>query len=313
VPTLRRPQGDDEYEIADEPAEHPAVAEAVQRLESHDDQDGPEVQRWRRSPMEWNRFRDGFGFPWMPGAVSRWIFISVMAIIPLWLAGVALALGIGGGGSAGNEVGAFAGAVAGVLAGMGAVVFGVVFAALAAIHGLTILTETSAGNDRIECWPNIWLFLDWIGNLFYVFNAAVICVALACGLGWLVPGARAAVTGLTVFFLFPLLLLCELEANSAFMPVSGLVFATLWRCGRSWLSFYVESACLLVAAGTLLALFGRNNGGYLGRYLGVILAGLLFAAVVMIYFRLLGRLGWLCSIEMEEEAGESEQARPDGP
>ena len=68
-----------------------------------------------------------------------------------------------------------------VLTGLGAIVFGAVFAALASIHGLTILTETAAGNDRIERLANIGLFLEWFGNLFYVINAAALAAALACG------------------------------------------------------------------------------------------------------------------------------------
>ena len=43
------------------------------------------------------------------------------------------------------------------------------------------------------------------------------------------------------------------------------------------------------------------------------MGGLLFAAVAMIYFRLLGRLAWHCSIEPEEEAEGDEESPEDGP
>ena len=191
----------------------------------------------------------------------------------------------------------FGGVLGGVLAGLGAIVFACVFAVLAAIHGLTIVTETSAGNDRIESWPDLGLFLNWVGNLFYVFNAAVLCLALAQLLNWLVPGAHAAIVGVTTFLLFPILLLCELEANSAFLPVSRLVFTSLWRQGRCWLLYYAESACLLLAAAAFVAFAGP----LMGRTVGTALVGALFAAVAMIYFRLLGRLAWHCSIEAEDE------------
>jgi hypothetical protein len=311
VPTPRPPQSEDEYGIRDEAVDRRAAAGDVRPADFAGEGAGPDPVQPRRSALKWDLFLGGFGFPWTPGAVARWVLISVWAVVTLWLARLAGSLGIGGAGPAGNDMLVFGGVVAGVLTAMGALVFGTVTAALAAIHGLTILSETSAGNDRIECWPNIGLFLEWIGNLFYVFNAAAICVALAVGLGWLLPGARAALIGLTTFFLFPFLLLCELESDSPFLPASALVLASIRRQGLSWLLFYVEAACLLLAAGAL-ANFARPR---IDSRLGVLLGGMMFAAVVMIYFRLLGRLAWFCSIETdeteEEETGGEQQTLDD--
>ena len=87
------------------------------------------------------------------------------------------------------------------------------------------------------------------------------------------------------------------------------MLATLWKRGLYWLLFYAETGCLLAAGAALAALAAR----WIDSRLGVLLGGPLFAAVVMIYFRLLGRLAWFCSIETDEEAALREQARQDGP
>ena len=205
--------------------------------------------------------------------------------------------------AAGGAMSSFGIVIGSVLTGLGGIVFGAVFAALASIHGLTILTETAAGNDRIESWPNIGLFLEWFCNLFYVINAAALSAALACALGALVPPARGAVIGVVEFLVFPFLLMSELEANSAFMPVSQLVFASLWRQARPWTSFYVQSGCLLVAAVALPVLASPH----IDSRLGVVFGGLIVAAVAMIYFRLLGRLAWHCSIEKEDDAAPEQE------
>ena len=101
---------------------------------------------------------------------------------------------------------------------------------------------------------------------------------------------------ITVFFLFPILLLCTLETDSPFLPVSSVVFASLGRHGIAWLAFYLQAGSLLAAAALVYYLVPQ-----LEPRLAIPLAALLFSAVVMIYFRLLGRLAFYCSVEPEEE------------
>ena len=89
------------------------------------------------------------------------------------------------------------------------------------------LLETTAGNDRMEDWPNVGLFLDWIGELWFLINTAAVSVMLGLGLDWLLPNLpvlRAITVAITVFFAFPVLLLGALE-NTLFsgLPLLGLV------------------------------------------------------------------------------------------
>ena len=259
-----------------------------------------EPQKKKRRPkMEWRLFVGGFGFPWSQGAVMRWLLIALWAAVAGSLAHLAITLGIDQGLGEGN----MCQTIAAMLAAIGATLVGMCCAAVASIHGLTILLETTAGNDRMENWPNVALFLDWAHDLWFVFNAAAVSVMLGLGLDWLLPGLlgqSGATVAVTVFFVFPVVLLCTLETDSAFLPVSTVVLASLGRHGVAWLAFYLQAVGLLAAAGALAYYLGRE----LEPRFAIPLDALLFSAAVMIYFRLLGRLAFYCSVEPElEEVG----------
>ena len=166
--------------------------------------------------------------------------------------------------------------------------------------------ETTAGNDRMENWPNIGLFLDWVGELWFIINTVTIGVLLGLGLDWLLPGllgTREATVAVMIYVTFPVFLLCALETNSPFVPVSAAVLASLGRQLLAWLVFYFQSGCLLAAAGAMVWYLLLP----LDRRLGIPLAALLASAVVMIYFRLLGRLAFYCSVRPAEEEDEEEE------
>ena len=183
-----------------------------------------------------------------------------------------------------------------LLAGLGAILVGIACTAVAAIHGLTILLETTAGNDRMENWPNIGLFLDWIGQLWFLINTAIAERGIGPGTGMVAAGAGAVGP--------PPCSSCSRSSCSA--PWRPIHHWCRYRLSSSpafrrhaiaWLAFYVQSAGLLAVA--MVLVFGL--GPRLDPRAAVPLAALLFSAVVMIYFRLLGRLAFYCSTEPEEE------------
>ena len=136
--------------------------------------------------------------------------------------------------------------------GLGAPLAGLCCVGIAAIHGMTILLETTAGNDRMENWPNVGLSLDWAGELWYIFNTAVVSILLGLGLDWFCvnpPTIRDIPVMIVVFVTFPILLLCTLESGSPFVPISARVFVSLGRHTVAWLTFYLQSGSLLAAAG----------------------------------------------------------------
>jgi len=301
VPKPHKPQQYGEYALKEDAAAPLGSVASVGELTAADidaieKDEEPQRKKRRRPKMEWRLFVGGFGFPWSRGAVMRWLLIAIWAAAAGWLAHTAMALGI-------DQVlspDSMHPTIIAMLAALGAMIAGLACTGVAAIHGLTILLETTAGNDRMENWPNVGLFLDWVGEVWFVFNAALVSVVLGLGLGWLLSGllpAREVTVGITVFAAFPILLLCTLETDSPFLPISTVVFASLWRHGIAWLAFYFQAGSLLaVPAATAYYLAPR-----LDPRLAIPLAALLFSAVVMIYFRLLGRLAFYCSVEPEQE------------
>ena len=175
--------------------------------------------------------------------------------------------------------------------------------------GLKILSETTAGDDRIEDFPRLLDYRDWFGDAFFVVNSLVLTCLPAAGLGWLIDwigggSDLAGVAGLAVFlatfpfvhFWFPLVLLSMLENDSRIPPFSPQVFRSLEKHWKAWAAFYAEAAAMWISA--LLAMAAIVN---MPMPFSVILTWLLFplilSASLMIYFRLLGRLAWCCSNE----------------
>jgi hypothetical protein len=75
------------------------------------------------------------------------------------------------------------------------------------------------------------------------------------------------------------------------------VLVSLGRQGIAWLAFYLQAGSLLAGSAALIYYLAHQ----LETRFVIPLAALLFSAVVMIYFRLLGRLAFYCSVEPEEE------------
>jgi hypothetical protein len=297
VPKPQKPPRHEEYDLEADDGHPPASLTSVAGLTDADldelDEEDEAPQKKRRRPkMEWHLIVGGFGFPWTSGAVLHWLLIAIWATIAGWMYHVAVSLGIE---RPLGDADMYQSIVA-LLAALGAMVAGVCCAAIAGIHGLTILLETTAGNDRMQNWPNVGLFLDWVGQLWFIFNAAMVSLMLGLGLNWILQDIvflHGATITVTIFFTFPILLLCTLETDSPFLPVSGIVLASLGRHAIAWLTFYIQAAILLGAP----AAAGLSIGPHLDPRLAIPLGGLVFAAVVMIYFRLLGRLAYYCSVE----------------
>ena len=184
----KRPRRYDEYELEDDDAalqgslvSRGKLSEA--EIESLEDEE-PEKKKRRRPKMEWRLFLGGFAFPWSPGAVMQWLLIGLWGTMAGWLARMAFVFGV----NRPLAESSLYETIVALLAALGALLAGVASAAVAAIYGLTILLETTAGNDRMENWPNVGLFLDWVDQLWFIVNTAVVSGLLGLGLDWLLPG-----------------------------------------------------------------------------------------------------------------------------
>jgi hypothetical protein len=240
-------------------------------------------------------FTRNIGFLWDFGTWPR--LVGLMAGLLPGLALVVLAVVLMWGGLAGQFGSAFF---------MGSGGLACVMWALAACpHMLTVLQDTAEGNDSIEDWPELGVFADWVADFAFLFNSLcvsiLIGVAAAYGMGPTGPTVGLLVS-ISVFALFPIFLLSMLEGNSALRLLSPTVVGSLFTVGWAWAMFYLESAILVAAFVALSALVLHVVGLW-----GLLPLGILAVPVLMVYFRLLGRVAWCCGEVMrrdEEEPGE---------
>jgi hypothetical protein len=99
------------------------------------------------------------------------------------------------------------------------------------------------------------------------------------------------VTGpVSMFMAFPIVLLSTLESNSMFGVLSWPVLRTLATTTGAWLKFYLTAIAMIVAAVAVSWVASA-----LSALLGVIVAAIVQPIGWIIYFRLLGRLAWVCA------------------
>ena len=157
---------------------------------------------------------------------------------------------------------------------------------------MAIVRDTAEGNRRVESWLD-GVFLDWIGDSLYVINALVLSALPGLGVlllaGPLGPWGALAVP-LSMLALFPVLLLSMFETDSPLVPVSPLVWRSMLDAWWAWAAFYIETAVLCLGVGWLL----RQSVAAL-RWWALVPDAFLIVTAMMIYFRLLGRLGHCCA------------------
>jgi hypothetical protein len=163
------------------------------------------------------------------------------------------------------------------------------YAGLAAIV-MSIIVESSEGNDEIHSWPSTNP-TDWVGEFFYLVFACLVSPLPGWLLGRFVPDVPTQVTLFigSVYFALPVIILSQLEVGSAFAIASPRVIGSFFRVPGSWLTFYVIVG--LVLAVCLGATFVAALAG------NVFVAGLVPLYIFAIVFcaRVLGRLAWKIS------------------
>jgi hypothetical protein len=170
---------------------------------------------------------------------------------------------------------------------------------------VAVVRDTAEGTDQIEDWPELMMFSDWAFDFFYIFNSLAVSVLLGVAvaqiLGFAGPTSWLAVP-VSVFLVFPIALISMLEADSTVKPLSLRVLGSLFPAWWAWGLFYVETAVLVVALFFLSALVLLRIGQW-----GILLLGILSVPILMVYFRLLGRVAWCCGqVAGEEDEPEQE-------
>ena len=167
---------------------------------------------------------------------------------------------------------------------------------------LTVLTESSEGNDRIYNPPGP-VFLDWLGNMLYLITAGLLAMApwwLLCRVleQELSVTQQGIVQACGWLFTFPLLLLSCLENGSPMELFSPKIFGSLSKVPGHWLLLFLQSVAL--AGGSLLAVAGLLTVDLRLAFLAMPL----LVAAGFLYFRLLGRFAWWLAESLATEEAE---------
>ncbi len=249
--------------------------------------DGLPRAQWPHThpPPRWTFFSGVFGFPAYRNSWPRCVGLSLGLIVPLLLGQIAFELAISS-----SALWVFAATMLCAMTG----VLGLIWAVVAFGSFLSVLRDTADGYHQIENWPEP-VFLDWIGEFFFLTNSLAVSVLPGLAIRGALEFAEgpAWLSGLSVpaslLLVFPVSLLAMLETNSALNPFSLPVWRSLLSRWWAWGLFYIETTVLIasVAALTMLAAI------YV-PVVGLALAAPFLVAVLMVYFRLLGRLAWRC-------------------
>jgi hypothetical protein len=185
-----------------------------------------------------------------------------------------------------------------------ALIFELMWFVFASACALAVVRDSANGADEIENWPG-GAFTDWIGDPLYIFIASCVSALPGAGLDWLLahfglPSGVAAPAG--VFLLFPVVLLSMLEAESPLGAASSAVWRTFAVAANGWAGFYLAAATLVAVTAAVTASASILIGGLFGEFV----ASMALVAAWLIYFRLLGRLGWYCADRTSRAARKAE-------
>ncbi|MBN2474153.1 MAG: hypothetical protein JXB62_06080 [Pirellulales bacterium] len=224
-----------------------------------------------------------FSFPLYRTVWARWLGLSVAGSVVLGVLKIVVDAS-----ATPNIIGWIS---AMVLLGI-AFMIGTMWAVIMFVDLLAILGDTAYGYDQVEHWPE-GSYGEWLVESFLV--------AVALGLSLLLVGVTDyllrdvdLLAGLyypvSFILFFPVVLLSMLETSSPINPFSATVWRSMWTARSAWMMFYLETAILVVGCWYAVPLIVSTP------FPGVVLAAAVFVAGLFIYFRLLGRLAWCCSV-----------------
>ena len=238
----------------------------------------------------WPFFVGTFSFPFSSDARAYALLMAIWAATSSWMASQSVLLANDTDGRS-----MFLGAMFSALT----LISTVMLFAFAAASALAVTRDTAGGCDKISDWPGM-LFVDWIGDPFYVFNAFCASLAPGVALAWVLgrfdqPGEAAIPACL--FLLFPFILLSTLETSSPLGLFSWPALQSLWQAWRGWAAFYLTTAGLLGVTGFFL-----NEAFSVDILWKFPVAAPILTVVWFIYFRLVGRLALYCAVLTRKRA-----------
>jgi len=184
----------------------------------------------------------------------------------------------------------------------------IIWLATASSIVIAIASQSAVGADRIDDWPSL-NFIHSMSEMLPVGVAVVFTAAPGWMLAQLVaqePWQAAAMAGGTLLLGLPITILSQLAGNSTWELIDLKVLGAVVRCPFSMILFYIETACLLMVCA--LAIFAAWQ---VDPYLPLAAAPLIVGCLLL-YARLLGRLGWRLAEKISIDDPTDDDERPAG-
>src|SRR5262249_35842736 len=166
---------------------------------------------------------------------------------------------------------------------------------------LTVFVNTSAGTDEV-IWPKD-PFQDWIWKSWYLVWLSAVWAIPA----WLLANVVdpplwvfGLIVGGFLWFMFPIGLLSSLSAPSRWIVLRPVILGMFAKNILSAITFYTLSALLLAACGVL------SYYAILGPFYFVPFAAFAVVCSLLIYSRVLGRIGWVFGQQMGDEEADDD-------
>ncbi len=172
---------------------------------------------------------------------------------------------------------------------MGLFAGGAIFGALVIANGFAILQSVANGENAVSEWP---LFdpMAWLGQMVI----AIASVGVAAGPIWMVTHyifqgglVTVAMTMISLYLLYPIVLLSMLDEESILVPFSTDVTKSVMRAPDQWGAAYLASGILFF--GMFLMFMIANVSGLL---VGAAIAIVVTVAGTFAYFGIIGRLAY---------------------
>jgi predicted Zn finger-like uncharacterized protein len=244
-------------------------------------------------------------FPFSSGCPSRWVALTVGLLIWSGLLLDGVLHWANWNNHNGDTQAAFAGLVETLMGGAIVVIW---FASVSSVF-IAIVAESAVGTDRVDDWPS----LNFIHSLSEMLPLGV-AIMFSAAPGWIIgkltgvdTGIAAMMAGGSLVLLLPLVALSQQAGTSTWELIDLGVLGAMVRCPFSMLLFYIQSACLLALC-AVAAYFAWQVNVYLP-----LLTAPLIIGCILIYARLMGRLGWRLSEKITVDELDEEEERPAGP
>ncbi|MEM9367027.1 MAG: MJ0042-type zinc finger domain-containing protein [Planctomycetota bacterium] len=167
---------------------------------------------------------------------------------------------------------------------------GILFGSLVIAHGFVILTAIANGERKIDHWPVILQPMDWLMDSFMCLAAVALSGGPGSFIGTFTFGpslATVCITMISLFLLFPFVLLSMMDSGNVFVPFSAEVSRSVTRCEEAWGGTYFSSAVLFFA---IFMVFFVSS--LLPPPVSAVIAVFVSVSGTFLYFAMVGRLAY---------------------